>query len=286
MPSIGYSHITDQEAHPTTWLEFLTQQPKKQKWVFKHLKLINDDQPIIQAIQSGHAVVVSDRSYKDGQGTAAWMFHDLHDPKMSLGAGVLTKPGATRAQSSYQSELAGIYRVVSTINALTTFYKQPWGSILAVCDGTAALHKSMQPWSSNPLDKQFNIIQAIWAGIQKTKLHWTGEHIKGHQDQVALALCDKACWNDDMDYMAKQHWQHIQMSPDPTIHSLLREPWELWLENEKTSTAVKSRLLEHTSGQAAKAYWTNKMRFHRMDIQSINWIVIQSVVMAMMIKQW
>jgi len=31
----------------------------------------------------------------------------------------------------------------------------------------------------------------------------------------------------------------IQMDPDPTIHSLLNKPWELWLENEKISTDMK-----------------------------------------------
>jgi len=129
----------------------------------------------------------------------AWMFYNLRDPKTSLGAAVLTTLGVTRAQSSYQSKLADIYGVVSIINVLTTFYEQPQGSILAVCNRTAALHKkSMQQWSSNPLDKQFNSIQAIQDGIRKTKLHWTGEHVKGHQDQAALALCNKAWWNDDM----------------------------------------------------------------------------------------
>jgi len=66
---------------------------------------------------------------------------------------------------------------------------------------------------------------------------------------------------------------------------LLGEPWELWLEKEKVSTAVKIQLLEHTSGLAAKDYWANKMRFHGMEIKSIGWTVIQLVVMAMTIKQ-
>jgi len=96
-PSIGYGHTTDLEAHPTTWLEFLTQQPKKQKWVFKHLKLSNNGQPIIQAILSGHAVAVSDGSYKDGQGTTAWMFYNSCNPKMALGEGVLTNTGCDKS---------------------------------------------------------------------------------------------------------------------------------------------------------------------------------------------
>jgi len=102
---------------------------------------------------------------------------------------------------------------------------------------------------------------------------------------VTLALCNKAWWNDAMDHAAKQHWQHIQMSPDPTTQSLLGEPWELWLKNKKVSTAIKSWLLEHTSRQAAKEYWANKTRFQGMEIELIDWTAIQMVVMAMTITQ-
>jgi len=49
-------------------------------------------------------------------------------------------------------------------------------------------------------------------------------------------LSDKARWNDAMDTVAKDHWEKIQTNPDPEIHSLLNEPWELWLENKKIST--------------------------------------------------
>jgi len=74
-------------------------------------------------------------------------------------------PGATRAQGTYWSELSGIYRIIVTINAVITYYKQAHGKVLIVCDGEAALKKSMNQWTSNPLDKQFNIIHAIRAGI-------------------------------------------------------------------------------------------------------------------------
>jgi len=116
-------------------------------------------------------------------------------------------PGSTQAQGSYQSKLAGIYRIVTTVNALSNFHRQEQGSILIVCNGEAALNKSMKLWASNPLNKQFDIIHAIRAGMRKTKLKWSSKHIKGHQDQVALAGCDKAQWNNAMDKVAKNHWE-------------------------------------------------------------------------------
>jgi len=194
-------------------------------------------------------------------------------------------PGATRAQGSYWSELSGIYRIITTINAVTTYYQQPQGTVLIVCDGEATLTKSMNQWTSNPLDKQFDIIHAIKAGIRQTKITWKSKHIKGHQEQVALLLCDKARWNDEMDKVAKKHWEHIQTNPDPPINSLLGKPWELWLDDKKVSTTVKSQLLEHTCGQAAQNYWSNKTRFNGMDTKSIDWTAIHKVVTGMTIKQ-
>jgi len=60
---------------------------------------------------------------------------------------------------------------------------------------------------------------------------------------VALLLCDKAWWNDEMDKAAKKHWDKIQISPDPQINSLLREPWELWLDNEKSEHGSKKLII-------------------------------------------
>jgi len=210
---------------------------------------------------SSHMIAVRNSSFKDTQGTATWMFYDHHDPKMSLGEGVITTPNARTAQGSYRSTLAGIYGIITTVNVLLSYHWQTQGTILIVCDGKAASTKSMKPWASNLLDKQFDIIHAIRKGIRKTKVKWTSKHIKGHQDQVALATCDKARWNNAMDQVAKNHWQKIQVSPDSIMHSLLGEPWEIWLGNKKVSTAVKHWLLEHTCGQAAQEYWSNKSQF-------------------------
>jgi len=53
----------------------------------------------------------------------------------------------------------------------------------------------------------------------------------------------------------------------------------------KKSTTVKHWLLEHTCRQAAREYWSNKPWFRGMDIESIDWLTIQSVVTSMTIKK-
>ena len=138
-----------------------------------------------------------------------------------------------------------------TTNVLLKYYWQTQGSLLIICDGEAVLTKSMKPWVSNPLDKQFDIIHAIRANIQQTKIKWSSKHVQGHQNQVALDTNDKVRWNDAIDQAAKNHWMKIQTQLDPMMHSLLGEPWELWLENEKQSNndwsnTPADKLWEHT----------------------------------------
>jgi len=93
-PTIGFGHTAAQLKEPEMWKEFISKLPNKHKQTFQHLNLTEDGQPIIQAIMSGHAVAVSDGSFKDAQGTAAWMFYDDRNPKTSLGEGAITTPGA------------------------------------------------------------------------------------------------------------------------------------------------------------------------------------------------
>jgi len=72
-PSSGHGHIENQENEPMMWQEFLNQLPIKHKVIFQHLQ---EGQPIIQVIMSGHVVAVSDGSFKEAQGATAWMFYD------------------------------------------------------------------------------------------------------------------------------------------------------------------------------------------------------------------
>jgi len=101
------------------WQEYINQLPTKHKGIFQHLQLKEDGQPILQVISSGHMVTVSNGSFKDSQGMAAWVFYDNCDPKTALGQGVIMTPGAMQAQGSYHSKLAGIYGIITTVNTLS-----------------------------------------------------------------------------------------------------------------------------------------------------------------------
>jgi len=140
-PTIGVGHTAPHLQEPEMWPEFIATLPNKHKQTFHNLHLIEDGNPIVQAIREGHAVAVSNGSFKDAQGTVAWMFYDNWDPKVLLGEGAITIPGTRPAQGSYRSKLAGIYGIITTTNMLLKYYRQNHGSLLIVCDGEAVLTK-------------------------------------------------------------------------------------------------------------------------------------------------
>jgi len=134
--------MTPPDNHPNPWLDFLNNLPKQ--WVFKHLKLVDEGRPFVQAITNGYAAVVSDGSFKDKQGMAAWTIYDMWQPSISLGQGALTTPGSMLAQGSYQSKPAGIYSTASMVNALATYHFLSHRSMLIICNEEVTLKNCMK----------------------------------------------------------------------------------------------------------------------------------------------
>jgi hypothetical protein len=71
---------------------------------------------IVHAIQQGEAIAVSDGSFKDTCGTAAWVIEGESSDGRLLGKAIA--PGGSCDQSPYRSELAGIAATIFFINKL------------------------------------------------------------------------------------------------------------------------------------------------------------------------
>ena len=81
-------------------------------WAIRHSRIQADGLPIAQAIASHQGYAVSDGSWKEGFGTAAYLVGDLRTPATVLGEAVnLTPPGDLRSNSQ-RSELSGLLGVV------------------------------------------------------------------------------------------------------------------------------------------------------------------------------
>jgi len=179
---------------------------------------------------------------------AMWVYY--HDKtNETLSSGQLVTPGYPEDQEcSYRSELSGLYGIVATIAEMGSFHDLSGGSITVTCDGESALHRCFKPWASNPLAKHFDIIQATRTTIAKTQLHWSWEHVWGHQDDMGQQLTTMEQCNVDMDKAAKEHWQQQQHQQQRTLIHFAGKSWRIFVGQKKMSTNLKYQLVEHTAG--------------------------------------
>jgi hypothetical protein len=92
----------------------------------------------VQWLGSRDTIAASDGSYKDDMGTSSWSILSKHDDtKITAGANFNT--GRAQYQSSYQSELAGIFGIIVFISLAVEFYELDHGVVEVACDGIEAL---------------------------------------------------------------------------------------------------------------------------------------------------
>ena len=92
----------------------------------------------LSSIREGTLIAVSDGSYKEAHGTASWWIETEEDCM----SGDTLAPGMAQDQSSYRSELAGIYSILIIMHHMCRYYAVTEGGITIGCDGLEALKKS------------------------------------------------------------------------------------------------------------------------------------------------
>jgi hypothetical protein len=222
-----------------------------------------------ELVQSGGCInAVSDGSFKELFGTAAWT---LHITDQCVIQGQCTSPGEPEDQSAYRSELTGIYGIVSTIWTL----QHKWscvGEVTVGCDGLSALRQAQKTTDFiDPNVPQFDLIMAIRTIIAQTNWKWNWIHVKGHQDAVnELSQLDRwSKWNVQMDTLAKQEWtsaRHKYIDPD-----IFGEPWRVEVGGKKITSNMRGQLREACNMPSAMNYWDGKLRFGSRTSADIDW---------------
>jgi len=208
--------------------------------------------------------VVSDGSYKDGSGTAAWMIQDMVSKNIMSGMTII--PGHPSNQSTYQSELGGIFSIVAMTHNICKYYAITQGKIQIACNGLGLFTQCFAKYQHPSLSMaHFDLIMSIWKMINKTPIDWHWQHVAGHQEDKTNLLDQWAERNIRMDAEAKAYWiklndqgfQHIS-------HHLPGEGWTMWIDQIKLTSMNRSHFNEHTQSQYSTAYWQqpNKLGTH------------------------
>ena len=107
------------------------------RWAVGRFAVADGGVTIAKAIRQGIAVAVCDGSYKEAFGTAAYVVEGATMAKRMVV--VLVTPGEPSDQSSYRSELAGLFGVVTMVHIICEQFQITDGAIEVGCDCESAL---------------------------------------------------------------------------------------------------------------------------------------------------
>lgn len=226
---------------------------------------------LLTALREGTAMAISDGSYKDTYGTAAWMIGDPDTVSFISGKSIC--PGAACDHDAYRSELAGIHSIIAVMKKFCEYYDILDGSIELGCNGMCALElvfdKGTQLFKDVP---SFDLVAAILRLKKESLLAWTPRFVKGHQDEDTNDLDLWAEQNILMDSWAKQHLPDARRRPR---HSLVKgEPWQLWIDDRKVTSAISQQLYSVVQNKDGLKYWHTKPDISQEVTDLVDWDAI------------
>ena len=271
----GYAETTipSQEQHlPQSLAEHIaTTIHKDARWAVAEFVANDNGNIIADSIRQGSCVAISDGSFKNSYGTACWSLQGDTDEGRIFGPCIV--PGNKDDQSAYRSELAGLYGLVTMIEAVCHVHNIKEGKVEIGCDGIQALRYGTEDSDITPSKyPQFDLIAAIRHTMRRCPVAWNPQHVKGHQDDDKNAILDRrALINVDMDSRAKAHLATHFPRQAPIVHRIFGEQWSVWIADKKLSCNIKSAVTDHLQGTHILAYWDSKKRFGDGTTTSVDW---------------
>jgi hypothetical protein len=249
--------------------------PAADQWVISQLSLADKGAFLVVSLRKGTAIAVSDGSFKDACGTAAFMIEDCDTPSaVSQAIGVNTVPGFTEDHSTYRSELSAVSGIIATVDCICSAHGVLSGAIEVGLDGDQAMKACSGLWPLKADQVDFDLLQDIRAKIKHSPLVWHWRWIEGHQDDKTPfeALDRWAQLNVICDGLAKAFWNNCVSSHSwlPN-HAFGDENWSVWIDGKKLSRLDKTKLYAYTFSARTKRYWHRKHSLNPELIKAINW---------------
>jgi len=197
--------------------------------------------------------------------------------------GILAVPGPIKEGDSHRCEMAGIYGIITTLQALCKKYSVRTGSVTIHCDNQQSLQAFHTDFLPNTSSTNFDLVNATWHNIQQTPLQITGHHVKGHQDDhVDLQLLSHpARLNVEMDKLAKAYWLHLTTQtpsntmPEPIQHPIQGEKWQIWNGDQKVVDPSTDNLYGLIQNPITHQWWIRNGHISQQAHDSIDWMATE-----------
>ena len=231
---------------------------------------------ILKGISDGTAVAVTDGSFKQKRGTAAYILKDnLQSPDEVIYCALT--PGYPQDQDPYRAELSGMLGVIRETTALAQQYHVS-GTVTVACDCKSVLFNVFQTDFISPKQPHFDLLQATRLECEKSHLHWKWRYVEGHQD-------DQQDWeqldpwqqlNVKMDHLAKSFWAVHDALGTPPFSLKPSSEWSVWHGERRLTNWNMTVIEDIIFGQTSPPYWQKR---HQTDHPpDPDWNTIQSAM--------
>ncbi len=244
------------------------------QWCVEFLDIANEGLDLLAPLCTGvsaSVMAVSDGSFKDTFGTAAWTLGTESQPGLITGRVVC--PGGPSDHSSYRSELTGIYAILTITLHLCKYYNISDGQIELGCDGLSALETAFDKGPFLQSDfPDYDLVGAIYHLRKTSAVTWTYRHVKGHQDNHSSDLDIWAQCNVQMDSQAKAHLSVANASP--RHYDVEGEPWQLWIQHRKVTSDIHTNLYNAIQEKNSLIYWNSKCAAGAAATGEVDWTLL------------
>jgi len=225
-------------------------------------------------IRQGTAIAVTDGSFKDGLGTAAYSIQPQLDSSVSA-AYILVNctPGQPEDVDAYRSELGGIYGVIKTTNALCASNQITQGSMTLACDCLSAITNLSKKYDPGPGQPHHDLLSHIRYLIRASPISWQFRHVRGHQDDRSpyYQLDPWEKLNVDMDSLAKSYWETLATHRPPVTHvPPFPNQWSLFQGSYRFPSWTTKRATHFYYRDKSALFW-NKRLHQRDAFASFDW---------------
>ena len=150
----------------------LTSSPKI-KWAVQSCTMMDGEVTMAEAIWNGQAIAVSDGSYKDQFGTAAYMLKGNTGTHHVVA--VMVVPSDHHSQSPFCSELVGLDSIIHMVDLLCKMFTISTGLIQVGCDELSALTQTFG-WKWHDIKAiqkaNFDMFSALHGALRHTLIKW------------------------------------------------------------------------------------------------------------------
>lgn len=231
---------------------------------------------LIQDLKAGHAIAVSDRSYKSktNKGGAGWVIESKDGTEYIRGHCIV--PGPAGSQSAYRSELVGLLAILDKLNILCQQFNIMKGGCKVACDGLAALQEATtgnEQWQT-PRKEHCDILSATNRLIKKMPIVITSVHVKGHSDDkknTGFSRLEEM--NIKMDLAAKKVVERMEEN-DIISETFEQHPLSFSCPEVMGQTMtgnLNALLYKVVTERKAEEYWIQKGRYTKESSQQIDW---------------